>query len=231
MGNEDDGLLLIPQDVLQQLALGVGIERTGSLVQQDDAAGAQQCTRYGNALGLSLRESPTLFGKRGIESVGQLVHEVGTGQPQCFAHLLVGGIGSTYPQVVAQRTAQQSIALWHVDEVATMKRGQPFLSSLPHREGLGESLFPLINRNLPFLRANEGEEQSDKCGLASPRLAQDGGAGARGEVVVGMGHGRTLVLSVAIAHVAEAYAAGSLQHDGFALLFFGHLLQFHESFG
>ena len=124
VGDEDDRALLVLQEVREQLALGIGIEGTGSFVEQKNAAGTKQGTGNGNALGLSLGQTATMFGETGVKTVGQLVDEVGTGRLQGCQHLLIGGSRTAKEQVVAQGTAQQSVSLRHIDEVATVERRQ-----------------------------------------------------------------------------------------------------------
>ena len=68
MGDEDDGLVALLQDILQQLPFRVGIKGAGSLIEQHDATVAQQGTGNGNALRLTFRESATRLGTNGIES-------------------------------------------------------------------------------------------------------------------------------------------------------------------
>ena len=124
MGDENDRFPLIAQNIVEQLPLGIGIERTGCLIQQDDAAGPKQCAGNGNALRLSFRQAPTLLGKLGIEPIGQLADEIGASQPKGFVHLCVRCIGSPNAQVVAQRATEQGVALGHIDEVAAVERGE-----------------------------------------------------------------------------------------------------------
>ena len=52
--NKYNGVAAVGKQVAQQRTLGVGVEGTGGLVEQHDAAGAQQGACDGNALGLSL---------------------------------------------------------------------------------------------------------------------------------------------------------------------------------
>ena len=59
VGDEDDGLVMLREYVLKQIALGVWVEGTGGLVEQHDGTVAQQGTGNGNTLGLALAESPT----------------------------------------------------------------------------------------------------------------------------------------------------------------------------
>ena len=61
MGDKDDGFPLVAQDIVEQLPLRFGIERTGGLIEQDNAAWPQQCTGYGDALCLSLAQARALL--------------------------------------------------------------------------------------------------------------------------------------------------------------------------
>jgi len=71
VSDEDDGLLTVGQDIFQQLALRVGIQGRGGLVEEHHATVAQQCTGNGDALGLSLGESATRFGADGVKTLRQ----------------------------------------------------------------------------------------------------------------------------------------------------------------
>ena len=54
MGNEDDGLAMRGKEILQELTFGLRVERTGSLIEEHDAAIAQKTPGDGYALGLPL---------------------------------------------------------------------------------------------------------------------------------------------------------------------------------
>ena len=75
--NKYYGVAAVGEQVAQQRTLGVGVEGTGGLVEQHDAAGAQQGACDGDALGLSLGESCAVLGHDGVESLGQGIDKVG----------------------------------------------------------------------------------------------------------------------------------------------------------
>ena len=94
MGDEDDGFLRIGgKEAGKEIALGGLVERAAYLVEQEDVATMQQTTGYGNALSLSFAESPTPFTEFGAECIGQVEHEIGTGDMQHVAQFIVGGVG------------------------------------------------------------------------------------------------------------------------------------------
>ena len=124
VGDEDDRALLVAEQVVEQRALRVCIQRRGRLVEEHDTARAEQGTGDGDALRLTLGESPTLLGKDRIKPLRQVEDKVGARHAQCRHHLVVGRLGVAEDEVVAQRPAEQRVALRHVDEVAAVERGE-----------------------------------------------------------------------------------------------------------
>ena len=75
-------------------ALRLGVEGRGCLVEQQDAAGAQQGTGDGDALRLPFTEAATLFGERRVEALRQGADEVeGHGGVQRLVQLAGRGVG------------------------------------------------------------------------------------------------------------------------------------------
>ena len=66
MRDEDDGLVVGRQDILEELAFRLWIQGTRSLIKEHDATVAEKAASYGDTLGLSLAQSPTLFATDGI---------------------------------------------------------------------------------------------------------------------------------------------------------------------
>lgn len=94
-----------------------GVEGGGGFVQQQDVAGAQQGAGNGDALGLSFAEAATLLVEGGVDAVGQLEYEVGSGGAQGLVHGGFGGLRVAHQQVVADGAAEEGVALRNVDEV------------------------------------------------------------------------------------------------------------------
>lgn len=94
-----------------------GVEGGGGFVQQQDVAGAQQGAGDGNALGLSFAEAATLLVERGVDAVGQLEYEVGSGGAQGLVHGGFGGLRVAHQQIVADGAAEEGVSLGNVDEV------------------------------------------------------------------------------------------------------------------
>ena len=159
MGDEDDGLLRVGgKEAGKEIALGGLVERAANLIEQEDVATMQQTTGYGNALSLSFAESPTPFTEFGAECIGQIEHEIGTGDMQHMAQFIVGSVGLSQQQIIADGATHKGIALWYETDVAT-------------------------HRDTALCGLHEAEHESEQRGLANARLAHDSGLGARLEVV------------------------------------------------
>ena len=93
MCNEDDGLAAVRPLVkpVQQFLFGLVVQGTGSLVQEQDAAVAQQGSCYADALRLSLAQAGSQFTAGGIQSAFD--GKFGAGSLKGFQHLLFGGRG------------------------------------------------------------------------------------------------------------------------------------------
>ena len=63
VGDEDDGARFVGEEILKQFFFGLTVEGASGLVENHKRTLAQQGTRYADALGLTLTESPTLLGE------------------------------------------------------------------------------------------------------------------------------------------------------------------------
>ena len=79
----------------------------------------EQSAGDGDALGLTFAESTTPLSQFGVESVGQVEDEVGTGGMEHSAQFVVGGVGAGQLEVVADGAAHQGIALRHETQFST----------------------------------------------------------------------------------------------------------------
>jgi hypothetical protein len=85
VGDEDERRLngqlpMVLGEIGQELTLGLLVEGTRGLIEQEDAATAQEGTGNGNALRLSLGEACPTLAYAGVETLGEMVNKVGTGQ-------------------------------------------------------------------------------------------------------------------------------------------------------
>ena len=121
MGDEEEGATLVAlDDALEDAALGGGIEGGGGFVEEEDGGWAQQGAGDADALGLSLTQSYTHLAQRGVKAIGKVEYEIGGGRSEGFAHFLLGSGRVAQEEVVANRAAQEGIALWHVAEITAM---------------------------------------------------------------------------------------------------------------
>ena len=117
MGDEEEGATLVALDnALEDTALGGSIEGGGGFVEEQNGGRAQQGAGYADALGLSFTQSYTHFAERSVKAVGKFEDEIGSGRSEGFAHFLLGSGRVAQEEVVANRAAQEGIALWHVAE-------------------------------------------------------------------------------------------------------------------
>ena len=88
MGDTNDGLTrLTTVEVLEELLFGMHVEGAGRFVQEQYGAFAKQGTGDGDALSLPFAEAGTQLSAEGIQSVGTVHDEAGTGCLQGFAGL------------------------------------------------------------------------------------------------------------------------------------------------
>ena len=115
VGDEDDGCVgIVRLDVLKYFALCLDVECRCGFVEQQYVARVYDGTCNGNALCLSFRQSASAFAAYGVESVGQVEHEVGKSYAECLVHVLGGGFRVAHAQVVAYGAGEERVALRHV---------------------------------------------------------------------------------------------------------------------
>ncbi len=225
VGDEDDGAVVRGEYVVEQLALGVGVEGTGGLVEEHDGAVAKECAGNGNALGLALAQSASLLAARCVESQREVFHEVGARHVEHLHHVVVGGRKTAQSQVVAYAATHERVPLWHIDEVAAQTRC--YLTREPI----------IIYHRATALRRQQGQYDSHQGGLSSARLPEDGGAGARREVEREVAEHAAdggllgIRILVGIADVLESDATGAVHLDGITLFLQRVLLEFHQALG
>ena len=121
MGDEEEGATLVAlDDALEDAALGGGIEGGGGFVEEEDGGWSQQGAGYADALGLSFTQSYAHFAERGVKAVGKFEDEIGSGRSEGFAHFQLGSGRVAQEEVVANRAAQEGIALGHVTEITAV---------------------------------------------------------------------------------------------------------------
>ena len=208
VGDEDEGALAqAGADALDEQTFGLGVEGGGRLIEQEDAALAEETACYGDPLGLSFAESGSAFAAEGIEAVREVEDEVGDRCVEGVAHLFVGGVCLAYEEVVTDGAADQSVALWDVDDVAS---------------GARRGLYGLAGAVILYCSlvwGEEGEHESYEGALADACLAHDGCHGAWTEVVGEAFDDVSVAVRVAEGYVFEADSELSFESDRFAFFF------------
>ena len=121
MGDEEEGATLVAlDDALEYAALCGSIEGGGGFVEEQDGGWAQQGAGDADALGLSFTQSYTHFAQRGVKAVGQVEDEIGSGRSEGFAHFQLGSGRVAQEEVIANRAAQEGIALGHIAEITAV---------------------------------------------------------------------------------------------------------------
>lgn len=208
VGDEDEGALTqAGADTLDEHTFGLGVEGGGRLVEQEDAALAEQSACYGDPLGLSFAESGSAFAAEGIEAVREVEDEVGDRYVEGVAHLFVSGVGLAYEEVVTDCAADQGVALWDVDDVAAGAR-----------RGL-YGLAGAVILHCSLVRGEEGEHESYEGALAYACLPHDGCHGAWTEVVGEAFDDVSVAVRVAEGYVFESDSELSFESDRFAFFF------------
>ena len=97
-----------PAEHFEDRVLAGGVDGRGGLVEHQDGRVAENCSCQGDSLSLSTREPAASFADGGIESVGELLDEVGHQRPlSCFEDLVPRRVGSTEPDVLEHRVIEQ----------------------------------------------------------------------------------------------------------------------------
>ena len=180
VGDEKHGLLRVGRkETVVQFALGGFVEGTADLVEQEDVATVEQSAGDGDTLGLTFAESTTPLAQFGVETVGQVEDEVGTGGMEHSAQFVVGGIRASQLEVVADGAAHQGIALRHKTQFTT-------------------------NSDLATCRFDKTEDQPEQRRLADTRLAHDGSLRTRTELMREVGKDLPVALGIAERDIVEA---------------------------
>ncbi len=185
VGDDDDGGVgAVVREAAHQGGGGVGVEGAVELVEEHDGAGAEEGARYGDALGLPLAEAGAGLVARGVESEGEVEHEVGGGRVEGAGETLVGGAGVGEEEVVADGAVEEGVPLRDVDEVAEGGRGD------------GAALAVAIDLDAAGTGFEQTEEELDEGGLSGSGGAYHHGARAGGEVVAEAGEDGVGVLLI-----------------------------------
>lgn len=208
VGDEDESALTqAGADALDEQTFGLGVEGGGRLVEQEDAALAEEAACYGDPLGLSFAKSGSAFAAEGVEAVWEVEDEVGDRCVEGVAHLFVSGVGLAYEKVVTDSAADQGVALRDVDDVAA---------------GARRGLYGLAGAVILYcslVRGEEGEHESYEGALADACLAHDGCHGTWTEVVGEAFDDVSVAVRVAEGDVFEADSELSFESDRFAFFF------------
>ena len=169
-------------------------------------SGTQQGAGYGDALRLPFAEAASLFAERRVDAVGQLRDKS-------------GGLRIAHQQVVADGAAEERVALWHIYEVAAGLRGD------------GDAARGLYGCELdiPLLRSGECQQQTDKCRLPAPRLADNGGAASGRKGAGETAEYRMLTGKVTEGDVFQLQRRSGGEEDSVSARLGRQLLQFHQS--
>ena len=135
--------------------LGLGIERAGGFVENEDARLGQQSARDGEALPLAAGELDAALADNGVvalgKAFGELIHARGTAGKE---ELLITGIGAREQDVLADGAVEEKRLLQHYAQLRAegvqVDRGQ----------------IHIINQHPARRRRVEGAEQTDDGGLA-----------------------------------------------------------------
>ena len=91
---------------------------------------------------------------------------------QSLHYLLISSIELTQPQIVADSSAHQRVALRHINKVASMKRSERL------------TLHLIIYRELTLLRTKQSQDKAIKSCLAGTWLTQDSSTAAWCEIEI-----------------------------------------------
>ena len=185
------------------VALGLGVDVGGRLVEDEHGGVHQHGAGDGHQLLLALGDAVAAVGDHGVVAIGQggdhVVDVRGLGGGD---DLLAGGLGAGVGEVVVDRAVKEPCVLKHHGELAA----QAVAGQLAD--------VPAVQQDAPAGHVVEAHQQVDERGLAAARFADDGDdlarLGGEGHVVQ---HGH--ILGVAEGHVVELHAAlAVLEVDG-----------------
>ena len=174
MGNQEGGAVFkeVADRVLDQL-FGLGVDRTGRLIQHEDGGVGQHRPGEGDQLFLAGREAVAPFADVGIPAVFQLFDD-GIGRDRSGRRLdfLIGRVEAAVADVLHDGAGEEVGALEDVAEGGV----EPELAALP--------VVFAVDQDLPRGRLEEPAGEVDKGRLARPRLADDRDGRAGGDVEV-----------------------------------------------
>lgn len=150
MGNEDHRLARrFFREVFHQLRLGGGIQRGTELVQQEDAARAEEPPGDGDALCLAFAQARAPFPASRVQPVGKFKHEIRHGGPQGVHHLGFRRLGIAHEEVFPDGSAEEGVPLRDIDEVAAGGgRGVHFPDGIIEGDGALDRLQESQHRSL-----------------------------------------------------------------------------------
>lgn len=116
MSDEDNRLVsIVFRQIFQQPPLGFLIERRTELVQEQNTARPEQSPRNRNPLSLTLAEPRADFADPRIQSSRKASHKSRLRHIQNRPHLPVVRLRITHEKILADRPAEESIPLRHID--------------------------------------------------------------------------------------------------------------------
>ena len=170
------------------------VEGGTDFIQQHDIARAEEAAGDGDALGLALAEAGATFATFGVDALWELEHEVGHGGMEDLVEFLVGSIGLGQLEVVADGATHESVTLGHKDKVGARLLADIFLATTT------------IDGQGALVGFDQGQQQTEKGGLASTCDAHQGRLAARMEVVAEMGQDLAIAISVLESDVLDTHA-------------------------
>ena len=218
MCDTNDGLTrLATVEVLEELLFGMHVEGAGRFVQEQYGAFAKQGTGDGDALSLPFAEAGTQLSAEGIQSVGTVHDEAGTGRLQGFAHVILRSIGIAKQQVVADGAAEEGVALRDIDQVVARPGRNP------------HGLLFVIHLYLSFRGLEQSQDKAYQRCLTCTRLAEDSRSGTLGEVAGEMRKDGATVFLVAEADILETHASASRKGYRIGIVLERRILEFHKA--
>jgi hypothetical protein len=104
------------------LLLGLGVDRRGGVVQDEDAGIGEQGPGERHPLALPARQAEAALPHDRVVAIGQVGHEPGgAGGPGGGPHLVVGGVGPAVGDVGPDRVGEQEALLEHDADVPTQR--------------------------------------------------------------------------------------------------------------
>ena len=103
MGDKNHRLVLTGlYEVMDERLLSIHIQAAAELIEQEDAAGAEQTAGDGDTLCLTFAQALAIFAADRLQTHIQISDKIGGCTVQSLVHLLLGGIGIAQKQILAQ---------------------------------------------------------------------------------------------------------------------------------